>query len=125
MCLVVASHGWLVGSYAHDAKYPRSYSSALITLSDPQIIHLDKMRYAILSCQIQLHSTYMTSSPPVPTAQCVFGESIAVFVFENLSVVENGCIDVTSKSVISSSQSIKICLSLSYHSTYDGNHQIR
>ena len=39
MCLMVASHAWLVASCACDANYPTSYSSALITLSDRQIAH--------------------------------------------------------------------------------------
>ena len=39
MCLMVASHAWLVASCACDANYPTSYSSALIMLSDRQIAH--------------------------------------------------------------------------------------
>ena len=39
MCLVVASHAWLVASCACDKKYSISYSSALIILSDHQIRH--------------------------------------------------------------------------------------
>ena len=39
MCLMVASHAWLVASCACDANYLTSYSSALIMLSDRQIAH--------------------------------------------------------------------------------------
>ena len=57
---------------------------------------------------ISLSGTYMTSSPPVPTAQRIVCESIIASMFKKLCVVENCGVDSISKSTILSYKSIMI-----------------